>query len=146
MTLSQFVRIFREMNARADEIKSKFLSRHIEDNWKGKCLGFLLKKSRGHEVLWRFNAGVCLYLCLMGCTDQSGIRLRQHLTLAVHCWAVLCPSLIMLITPIYVTWQFFDFKGTKTKAVCRTGVCFHPSFLCTEYAFCKGDVHICALC
>lgn len=43
------------------------------------------KKSRGHEELWRFDAGVCLYLCLMGYTDQSGIRLWQHLTLAVHC-------------------------------------------------------------
>lgn len=35
----------------------------------------------------QINIQSCLhiYLCLMGYTDQSGIRLWQHLTLAVRC-------------------------------------------------------------
>lgn len=49
------------------------------------------KKSRGHEELWRFRAGYRLYLCLMRYTDQSGIRLLQHLTrcaLLYELWSI----------------------------------------------------------
>ena len=53
----------------------------------------------------QINIQRCLhiYLCLMGYTDQSGIRLWQHLTLAVRC----CMSCVVPIRINYINNTHF---------------------------------------
>ena len=81
----------------------------------------------------QINIQSCLhiYLCLMGYTDQSGIRLWQHLTLAVRCrMSCVVPIRIHYINYTHLCDSAVLSFQEKKKWVCKTGACIHHNFIC----------------
>lgn len=99
------------------------------------------KKSRGHEKLegWRrFGTGVCAYLCLIAYSDQSGIRLWQHLALAVHHRMSRVVAIrIYNISNINNSTHLCDLvvHVRKNKGTCKTGARVHLNFVAFWKAF-----------
>lgn len=81
----------------------------------------------------------------MGYTDQSGIELWQHLTLALCCCvSYVVPIRINNINNTHLcdlAVLLVKGKTKQNKGVCKTEARIHPNFLCTEYDFWKGNVH-----
>lgn len=88
------------------------------------------------------NCGNSMDLCLMGYTDQSGIRLWQHLSRRVHC----CMSCVVPIRIIDIdNTHLCDLEVhllKEKKGLCKTGARLYPTFSHIEYTFWKESVRL----
>lgn len=104
-----------------------------------------VKRTQGVvEGQWRFNAGVCLHLCLIGYTDQSGIGLWQHLTLTVLLCA-LCSKFSNINThlcDLAVHLLYLQKVSVKQKSVFFLMLC-RMYFLERQCSVMRKSLYIC---